>query len=156
MELIKLLEELGYTNEQATKIATKDKIYFQNDVDNITSKVKETMTKNFEKSHISKSDYDLLQSDYSNLVKEVKGNAIKSAFTKMGGNEKYYDDFLKINDDLYKIEDNNLDNVLKDKLSKSTWALSKDTPSLEDFGFSNQEPEDDYDGTIYGKDWSKI
>lgn len=157
MELIKQLQELGYSQEQAEKIVAKEKVYFQQDMDNIVSKAKSSEKERLEKNFISKTDYELLNSEYNNLKKEVKQNEILNNFKALGGNEKNFNDFMKIHNDLLETDSKNIQAVMKEKLTQSAWALANETPQLKDFGISNSEnTEDSAYGTIYTNKWDNI
>lgn len=157
MELIKQLQELGYSQEQAEKIVAKEKVYFQQDMDNIVAKAKASEKERVEKNFISKTDYEVLNSEYNNLKKEVKQNEILNNFKALGGNEKNFKDFMKIHNDLFETESKDIQAVMKTKLTESAWALINETPTLKDFGVSNSEnTEDSSYGTIYTNNWDNI
>lgn len=160
-ELKTLLSQLGYNDNQIDSIANRKKIYFQDDVDNIVSKSKETLTEKYNKNFVSKADYDLVQSEYNNLVREVKTKTIKDEFIKNGGNEKYFDDYMKINSQLMDLGDVELSKQIQESSLKNSWAFSNvATYPKVPFGYQDKAAKEDgstFDGeTIYGKDWDKI
>lgn len=155
LEILKQLQDLGYSKDQAEKIVTKDKVYFQSDVDNIVAKSVSGTKERYEKNFISKTDYDLLLSEHNNLKKEVKQSEVLNSFKKLSGNEKFFNDFIKIHPELLETETKDMDTVMKAKLSDSAWALSNEKPNLQDYGVSEKTSTDrnESDGTIYTKDW---
>lgn len=84
-----------------------EKIYTQEDVDNITTKVKESQKAKYEKTHISLDAYKELEDKYNNLLMKEKNNDIKSSFLNNGGNEKAFDDFISLNKEIYETKDVN-------------------------------------------------
>lgn len=161
-ELKTLLSKLGYNENQIESIANKNKIYFQDDVDNIVSKSKETLTEKYNKNFVSKADFDLIQSEYNNLVRDVKTKAIKDEFIKNGGNEKYFDDYIKLNSQLMDLGEQELSKQVQETTSKNSWAFNNIGSSKPKVPFGYQDTDlkkdgDTFDGeTIYGKNWDNI
>lgn len=152
MDLKVLLEKIGYNEDQINSIINKDKVYFQGDVDNITAKSKARFEEKRDRDYIAKSDYDTLQSEYNNLTNEFKKQSIKQSFLANGGNEKYFEDFMKVNEDLLSV-DKNLDNVIAQKQKTNDWAFTNKKPNQVPYGYQDKlqnDPLDDFDGeTIY-------
>ena len=73
------LLELGYSEKQAETIINK-KVYFQDDVDNITDKVKATLNKDFEKK-------------INELTNETNKIKLETQFIENGGRKEAFDDF---------------------------------------------------------------
>lgn len=158
MDLKNLLSDLGYSNEQVDAIANKKKVYFQDDVDNIVAKSKDTLIEKYSRNYVAKSDYDLIQSEYNTLLKDVKTREIKDEFIKMGGNEKYFDDYIKINSNLMDLTPQELSKSMKETTTKNTWAFNTKKPDVP-FGYQDDPwtTDDGFDGeTIYSKSWDKI
>lgn len=157
-DLKTLLSGLGYDDSQIDAIANKKKIYFQNDVDNIVIKKESSLKEKFEKNFIAKSEYDLLQSEHNNLVKDVKTKEIKESFVKNGGNEKYFEDYMKINSSLMEMENTKINDHIVESQKINSWAFNnKSTQNIpfnyQDTQATNQASE--FDGsTIYGKKWN--
>lgn len=156
MDLKNLLSELGYNDEQIESIANKKKIYFQNDVDTIVQKKERSLLEKYEKNFIPKSEFDLLQSEYNNLNKNIKEKEIKQHFLDNGGNEKYFDDYLKLNPQLMDLDSDMLKDSINQSTQKNQWAFGiqqTNTP----FGYKDNiksVDETTFDGqTIYGKVW---
>lgn len=134
------LVNLGYSEEQATSIVSKEKVYFQNNVDDITSKVRTTTEEKYSKNYVPRDEYN-------SLIRELRTNNVKSEFIKNGGNENYFNDFLKVNDDLLSVE-GDVSKSVQTKLNNSPWARSHQ-PSLGDYGISEKPKE--MRTSIYGK-----
>lgn len=159
-DLKTLLSGLGYNDNQIESIANKNKIYFQDDVDNIVSRSKETLTEKYNKNYVSKSEYDLIQSEYNNLVKDVKTRAIKDEFLKNGGNEKYFDDYLKLNNQLMDLGEKELTKQIQETTQKNSWAFNDMSAPKIPFGYQDKDARENgetFDNeTIYGKNWDNI
>lgn len=155
MELKKLLADIGYNDDQIEAISSKKKIYFQNDVDNIVVKKETSLKEKFEKNFISKTDYDLLQSEHNNLLKDIKTKAIKDEFLKNGGNENYFNDYLKLNNQLMELEGEKLTQSVKQTQNQNSWAFGQKQKEVPYFYRDNEQaPQSEFDGqTIYGKKW---
>lgn len=135
MEIKKLLTELGYDDNQIDSITTKKKIYFQNDVDNIVEKNKTNIESKIKDKYVAKEEYDVLNSNFNNLNKEIKTNDIKEVFKKLGGKEgKEFDAFIKLNEDLLDVEKESLEKSLSEKATDYDWAFHKNTAESNSFG----------------------
>lgn len=152
MEIKKLLLDLGYSENQVNSIVNKEKVYFQDDVDNIVSKSKERLEQKRERDYVSKADYDSLLSEHNNLTKEVKSNEIKQHFLANGGNEKYFNDFMKVNQNLFDIESSKISETIKLKSNENEWAFNNKATPKAPFGFDDNSNKggNGFDGeTIY-------
>ena len=150
-DLFNQLKGLGYSEEQIEAITNKKKIYFQNDVDNIVTKKETHLKEKMEKNFISKTDYDLLLSDYNNLSRDVKTNNVKQQFLQSGGKEEYFNDYLKINQHLLD-SGNNLQKDLSDTMNANKWAFNQTNTNIPQRFQDNQKDDKNFDGTtIYGK-----
>lgn len=158
-ELKNLLTKIGYNEKQIESISNKQKIYFQDDVDNIVNKSKETLTDKYNKNFVSKTEYDLLQSEHNNLIKENKLKAIKDEFVKNGGNENYFKDYMDINKHLMELNDETLAKQVAESTNKQVWAFNQkqNVPYGYQDKSNNSNTGDEFDGeTIYGKKWDNI
>lgn len=157
MDLIKELQSLGYTEQQATEIATKSKkVYFQEDMDSITGKVKSVMENKIKSDYVSKTEYDLLVAETNKFKSDLKNKQIKDIYIQNGGNEKYFDDFLKINDNLLNVEEKDLNKSINDIKKSKPWAFNNE-PTLSDFGINETSTGDNEEITdIYGTNWNEI
>lgn len=150
-DLFNQLKGLGYSEDQIEAITNKKKIYFQNDVDNIVTKKETHLKEKMEKNFISKTDYDLLLSDYNNLSRDVKTNNVKQQFLQSGGKEEYFNDYLKINQHLLE-SGNNLQKDLSDTMNANKWAFNQTNTNIPQRFQDNQKDDKNFDGTtIYGK-----
>lgn len=106
-----------------------DKIYTQEDMDNITSKVKESTIAKYEKTHISIDAYNELESKYNDLINQNKINDIKQIFINKNGNENAFNDFINTNKELLNLDVDNISNSI-DELSKSKQWYFNDVPKV--------------------------
>lgn len=157
-DLKTLLSGLGYDDSQIDAIANKKKIYFQNDVDTIVFKKENSLKEKFEKNFISKADYDLLQSEHNNLVKDIKTKNIKDQFIKNGGNENYFDDYMKINSNLMDLEEKQINDHIVGTQKTNSWAFNNKQPTNIPYNYQDTQSADkssQFDGqTIYGRRWN--
>lgn len=155
MDLKQELKSLGYTDGEIEAISNKSKIYFQNDVDNIVMKKENSLKEKFSKTYVSKADYDTLNSDYNNLVKDVKTKNIKEEFIKNGGNEKFFNDYLKLNNQLMDLEAEALTKDIKGSVERNSWAFNVEGSPDIPYNYQDRvaDPETaGFDGvSIYGK-----
>ncbi len=79
------LLSLGYSEKQAETIINK-KVYFQDDVDNITDKVRATMNKEFD-------------SKYNTLLNETNKIKLETSFIENGGLKTAFNDFYNATKD---------------------------------------------------------
>lgn len=89
-----------------------EKIYTQEDMDNITSKVKESTLAKIEKTHISMDAYKELETKYNNLLTSQKTNEIKQTFLSHNGNEKAFDDFMNSHKNLLEMDSKEISNSM--------------------------------------------
>lgn len=78
-------------------IKNEEKIYTQEDVNNITNKVRAK----YEEKYVSKEDFNNLQKQLQEKEMSIKASEIKSEFLKNGGIENAFNDFLESNKSLY-------------------------------------------------------
>lgn len=74
-------------------IKKEPKTYTQEDVDNITNKVREK----YETKYVSKEEFDNLQKQLKEQELLMKHNELKNEFLKSGGIESAFNDFLESN-----------------------------------------------------------
>lgn len=89
-----------------------EKIYTQEDMDNITSKVKESTLAKIEKTHISMDAYKELETKYNNLLTSQKTNEIRQTFLSHNGNEKAFDDFMNSHKNLLEMDSKEISNSM--------------------------------------------
>lgn len=136
-----------------------EKIYTQEDMDNITSKVKESTIAKYEKTHVSVDAYKELESKYNDLVMRDKTNEIKQVFIDNNGNEKAFNDFLNSHKELLNVDSNQLSNSISEIAKDKNWYFNN-VPSVKDENeitskLLNGENNDIYAGTLISKDWYK-
>lgn len=83
--------------------------YTQEDMDNISNKIKESQKAKYEKTHIAIDEYKKLEDNYNDLSFKVKKQEFKEKFKKFGGNTDTYEDFILLNKDLVNLEDKDLE-----------------------------------------------
>lgn len=112
------------------KIMEQEKIYTQEDLDNITNKVRSK----YEEKYVSKEEYNKLQSALQEKENLLRGSAIKEEFIKNGGIENAFNDFLESNKSLLQSE--NLSEELQ-KIKDSKQYFFKQ--EVEDYKVPNEE-----------------
>lgn len=158
MELKKLLSDLGYNDNQIEAITNRKKIYFQDDVDSIVTKKEYSLKEKFERNFVSKTDYDLLHSEHNTLLKNIKKEAIKKEFLNNGGNEKYFDDYMNLNQNLMDMEGKDINSHIKSSAQRNPWAFSEQPQNNTPYGYGDNDGQNtgdnNFDGqSIYGKKW---
>lgn len=97
----------------------EDLKYTQEDVDNIVEKAKTNLSAKFEKTHISREEYNSLQAKYNDLLNQDKTNFIQNKFNQSGGNSNAFDDFMAANKQLLDLSKEDIekefDNVVNSK-----------------------------------------
>lgn len=74
--------------------------YTQQDMDNITEKVREKTYQNALKNMVDRKEYEQLLEKYNTLETEKRQGEIKQAFISKGGDERYFNDFYKLNSNM--------------------------------------------------------
>lgn len=74
--------------------------YTQQDMDNITEKVREKTYQNALKNMVDRKEYEQLLEKYNVLETEKRQGEIKQAFINKGGDERYFNDFYKLNSNM--------------------------------------------------------
>jgi len=100
--------------------------YTQEDIDNILEKKMESFKLKMEKTHINLNDYKQLEKEVLGFKKSMKEDTIKKEFLKNNGNIKHFEDFMKINDELYDIDEKELTKSIKEISKKRDWAFNLD------------------------------
>lgn len=126
-KLIEILIANGVEKAQAEKIVSENKIYSQEQVDDIANKARETIEKKMEEK------INTLANDYNQLQKQIKTKEIKDNYIKLGGREEFFDDFIKINEE--KLQDNSM---LENAMYKSSWCFGEQ--KHQDIKFSESNP----------------
>lgn len=106
-----------------------EKIYTQEDMDNIVSKVKSKQEAKYEKTHISLTEYNKLQEQYNQLLEQNKVNNFKEQYMNHGGNPEAYNDFIASNKEIVSLEGEKLEaEFVKLRESKPFYFNSKQPP----------------------------
>lgn len=124
-----------------------EKIYSQEDFDNIVSKAKENIENKLRKNYVEKSEYEKLSNEYATLRNNVRSKEIKETYLSNGGREAYFEDFMALNKDLFEAQD--LKATFKDKTMKHSWAFMKDNVEKESTNEEDNKEFDLYDYTKY-------
>lgn len=136
-----------------------EKIYTQEDMDNITSKVKESTIAKYEKTHISIDTYKELESKYNDLLVRDKTNEIKQVFIANNGNEKAFSDFLNSHKELLNVDNKQLSNSINEIAKDKTWYFNNVPQFKNEFEITKsmfKENNDDIiDGTLTSRNWIK-
>lgn len=106
-------------------IKQEEKIYTQEDVDNITNKVRSK----YEEKYVSKEEFSSLQKQLQEKELLMKQSEIKSEFLKNGGIESAFNDFLESNKSLLS-SDNLSEELSKVKENKQYFfEIQEDIPN---------------------------
>lgn len=140
---------------------TKNFIYTQEDMDNITNKVRETERAKIEKNYVSLNSFKELETKYNDLVVNNKQNEFKNIFIKNGGKESAYNDFINNHKDLLNMEDeeeikSSLENIKEQKSFYFETSSFENDLFLDDQKemkelFGVDENEELVEGTMYRK-----
>lgn len=136
-----------------------EKIYTQEDMDNITSKVKESTIAKYEKTHISVDAYKELESKYNDLLMRDKTNEIKQVFIANNGNEKAFNDFLNSHKELLNVDAKQLSNSISEISKEKQWYFNNVPQIKNEFEITKSmlksNNDDIIDGTLTSRDWLK-
>lgn len=136
-----------------------EKIYTQEDMDNITSKVKESTIAKYEKTHISVDAYKELESKYNDLVMKEKANEVKQVFIANNGNEKAFNDFLNSHKELLSLDNKQLSNSISEISKEKQWYFNNVPQVKNEFEITKSmlksNNDDIIDGTLTSRDWLK-
>lgn len=136
-----------------------EKIYTQEDMDNITSKVKESTIAKYEKTHISVDAYKELESKYNDLLMKDKANEIKQVFIANNGNEKAFNDFLNSHKELLNVDAKQLSNSISEISKEKQWYFNNVPQIKNEFEITKSmlksNNDDIIDGTLTSRDWLK-
>lgn len=124
-----------------------EKIYSQDDFDNIVSKAKENIENKLKKNYVEKSEYERLSNEYHTLRNNVRSKEIKEYYISNGGREAYFNDFMELNKDLFEVQD--LKESFKDKTKKHSWAFMNDNIQKEETQKEDSQEFDLYDYSNY-------
>lgn len=136
-----------------------EKIYTQEDMDNITSKVKESTIAKYEKTHINIDAYKELESKYNDLLMKDKANEIKQVFIANNGNEKAFNDFLNSHKELLNVDAKQLSNSISEISKEKQWYFNNVPQIKNEFEITKSmlktNNDDIIDGTLTSREWIK-
>lgn len=89
--------------------------YTQSQVNDIVAEAKNRVRSKM----VEPAEYEKLVNELNEYKNKERLNSLKSEYQNLGGNEKFFDDFLKINPN---IDASNI----KDAMNKSAWVFMKD------------------------------
>lgn len=101
------------------------KTYSQEEFDNAIASAKKRVEAKFEKAYVSKEEYDNLSAKYTELEHSAKQPYIKDAFEKLGGRKEAFNDFIKLNPNLYDTEIKDLESVIGETSKNSPYMFNK-------------------------------
>lgn len=139
-----------------------EKIYTQEDMDNITSKVKERQAEKYAKTHIELAKYQELETKYNELINTNKINSFKETFKANGGNMDAYNDFISTNKDILDLEGDKLTQKLNELKETKKYFFNSSTPTPNQTIFNESKElqeltkdigEERVGETIYKKKW---
>ena len=141
---------------------TERKVYYQEDVDNITAKVKERQAEKYAKTHIELAKYQELENKYNELINQNKINEFKETFKTNGGNLEAYDDFISTNKDILDLEGDKLTQRFNELRETKKYYFNSTNPTpnsqsindTQEMGELLKEKSDNVvEGTIYKNRW---
>lgn len=124
-----------------------EKLYSQEDFDNIVSKAKENIENKLRKNYVDKSEYEKLEQEYKTLRNNVRSKEIKETYLSNGGREAYFNDFMELNKDLFDQED--IKGAFKEKAKKHSWAFMEDNTTKQEDSTKDNKDFDLYDYDKY-------
>lgn len=140
MKLKEILIANGVEETLADKIISENKIYSQAQVDDIANQARKTVQEKMESQFNEK--ISSLEKDYIQLQNQVRQKEIKDFYTKNGGKEEFFEDFVKINGD--NLKDNE---SIQTSMYRTPWCLKDRT--ISEKGLVSKEPtpgsESDFD-----------
>lgn len=135
-----------------------EKIYSQEDMDNITSKVRESTKAKLEKDFVSKDTYNELEQKYNDLEVKLTKNQVEKDFLALGGVESNFNDYWDLEKDNF-TKDKDFKEIIKNSMESRKWAfgsvettpIPKDKQIIEEM--LKKDNSDLVSGTIYKKNW---
>ena len=99
-------------NQVINETVNEEKTFSKSDIDSAIASAKSRWEKKLERDYISKEEYNNLKTQLENANYELRIPKIKDKFISMGGNEVAFKDFVKLNNNLLNISN-------EDELNKS-------------------------------------
>ena len=90
-------------NQVINETVNEEKTFSKSDIDSAIASAKSRWEKKLERDYISKEEYNNLKTQLENANYELRIPKIKNKFLSMGGNEVAFNDFVKLNNNLLNI-----------------------------------------------------
>ena len=90
-------------NQVINETVNEEKTFSKSDIDSAIASAKSRWEKKLERDYISKEEYNNLKTQLENANYELRIPKIKDKFISMGGNEVAFKDFVKLNNNLLNI-----------------------------------------------------
>lgn len=90
-------------NQVINETVNEEKTFSKSDIDSAIASAKSRWEKKLERDYISKEEYNNLKTQLENANYELRIPKIKNKFLSMGGNEVAFKDFVKLNNNLLNI-----------------------------------------------------
>ena len=101
------------------------KTYTQEEYDTAIGGIKKRFEKKFEKDYVSKETYEELKTERDELLRQNRQPKIEETYLKVGGKKEAFNDFLTLNNDLYDVQDKDLEKSIQDKQQKFSYMFDK-------------------------------
>lgn len=109
---------MNMTNEELERLRDyKGKVYTQDQLDDIVETSKRNYMEKVSKTHVVKTDYDMLLTEKQSLEGDIYKNSVKDNFLKRNGREDAFEDFFKVEGDNFKDLDSKKIDKFMDKVS---------------------------------------
>lgn len=99
------MENIKDTNVSAPVETTKPETNSQELIDNAVASAKKRWEKKLENNYVSIDDYNTLKSQLTQAQNELKLPKLQQAFVKAGGKQEAFNDFVKLNSNLFDAKD---------------------------------------------------
>ena len=90
-------------NQVINETVNEEKTFSKSDIDSAIASAKSRWEKKLERDYISREEYNNLKTQLENANYELRIPKIKDKFISMGGNEVAFKDFVKLNNNLLNI-----------------------------------------------------
>lgn len=125
--------------------------YTQEDVDNIVEKAKSNLSAKFEKTHISREEFNELQNKYNDLLNQDKTSFIQNKFLESNGNSNAFNDFLAANNDLLALSKEDIEKKFDEVKNAKPYFFNQNQPVDNITKNMLNKSDDLVEGTIYSK-----
>lgn len=108
------------------QVQPEQRTYTQAQVDDIVAAAKANLHSKYEKTHIARTEFETLQGELNKFKRADRERLIQDAYNASGGNPNYFNDFLKLNQDLYETKE---DVDMSKRLDQFAWAKLPTNPN---------------------------